>query len=138
MVLDKVRVGNKLIALRLRDKWHAYLEAILVENGLLDTAEALEVAFMGLTRGMGYTLQEIDRVRGHNTTGSDALNLLITLYNVWHDECKRKHLSPIMCKRVIIEGYSLNDVDKEYGMREGTCKKNMLSCLRVFAELRKA
>lgn len=134
--LDKVRSGSRTIELRLRDTRHAKLEQILVEHGLKDTAEELEDAFRYLTAGMGYTVMDVNKIRGSASHASDAIAILISDYNAWHDRCKAKYLSPIMCKQVIIEGYSLNETDALNKMREGTAKKNMISCLALFSEMR--
>jgi hypothetical protein len=136
LALDKVRAGARQVTLRLRDKYRAALEAILCEHGVLEAAVNLEIAFLAHTRGLGFTLSDVERIRG--TAGSsDALALLIAVYNDWHAECKRRHLSPLMCKRVIIEGYSLSAVDEEWHFRKGTAKKNLVDCLTLFADMTK-
>lgn len=137
LALDKVRLGSKLVGLRLRDKRHAALEAILEEHGLVDTAAELEQGHRALVRGMGYTVQEVHRIRGASTNASEWLQALISDYLAWDSKCKEKYLSPIMCREVVIEGYSLNECDDRNKMRHGTAKKQMVDCLLLFAQMRR-
>lgn len=137
LVLDKVKSGSRTIELRLRDRHHADIEAILEEAGLIEAASTLEQAHMALVRGLGYTVQEIDRVRGHSTAASDHLAVMVQDFIQWPDKCKAKHYSPKMCQAVIVEGRTLTSQDEEYHFRKGTAKLNMINCLTVWGEMRK-
>jgi hypothetical protein len=139
LTFDKVKTGvrNDTINLRLKDKRHAALEAILIEHSLLDTANKLEEAALLSASGIGYTVQDANKIRGSSTNASEYVAVLIQDYLDWGMRCKEKHLSPLMCRRVVIEGFSLNETDAEFHFREGTAKKNMISCLELFAEMRK-
>jgi len=137
LVLDKVKSGSRTIELRLRDKHHADIEAILEEAGLIEAATTLEQAHMALVRGLGYTIQEINRVRGSSTAASDHLAVMVQDFLNWPDRCKAKHYSPKMCKAVIIEGHTLTSQDTMYHFRKGTAKQNMINCLNVWGEMRK-
>lgn len=139
LTIDKVKAGIRgdTINLRLRNKRHAALEEILVEHGLLDTANELESGCMLNARGMGYTAMDVNKVRGSSTNASEYIAVLIQDYLDWDRQCKDRHYSPLMCRRVIIEGFTLAEVDDEFHFRHGTAKKNMVNCLLVFAEMRK-
>lgn len=135
LTADMVRLGKRLSRLRVMDKRHARLNEILVESGLVEAANSLEQAHMALTRGLGYAVMDVNKIRGHSTKAADYLDTLIQTYLKWDGECKRYHVSPIMCRQVIIEGYSLNETDAAHKMREGTAKKNMIAALEIFAKM---
>jgi hypothetical protein len=134
---ETVQLGKRLVQLRLKDRRHAALDAILIEHGLLEAANALEQAQAGLCRGLGATVADVNRIRGNTTSAGDWLQALISDYLLWDRACKDKHHSPMMCREVIIEGYSLNQCDEKNRMQHGTAKKNMVACLEIFAKMRK-
>lgn len=133
--LDKVRVlGDKVTGLRLRDKYHEKMAEILEDAGIGDDALALAETYEKIASAVGVRISNPEAIRGggYYRDLSDVSLDALDKYSRWYAACKAKHLSPKMCFQVVVECWSFNQCDAEHKFREGTARKQVVECLKIW------
>ena len=128
---DKVKLtGEKSVNHRLRSSQDKRLfDAMTSEQEAAYCA--VNAAFMLLTNGLGARIANY----GHVTGGTGNLEYgaeLIARYKDWHSICRRRKLNANMALKIIVDGLSCSQSDKQHHIRNGMSKVNLLGCLNLW------
>lgn len=97
----------------------------------------IATAFRIITAGMGMKVFDPLRVRGSGSGDTEYGAASQADYFKWAREAQKRRLDHAMCMDIIGMGLSLRNVDRNRRQPRGTAKKNLISCLDLFNELRK-
>ena len=109
-----------------------------LEGRRQDAALQIAHAFEAMSRGLGYTLSNWERLpgaRSHNNA-SEAHARLVGDYAEWAKRCALAKISHAMVLDILVFGKGLKQSDGERRMRKGSARKNLLKGLEIYCHLK--
>lgn len=134
VVVENVRHGTRTIAARIVVATDRRIIQDLEEDGLWGAYKSISRAIGIITAGLGAKSFDPSRIRGNGSIDDEGA-LLVVRYTKWYDLCKQRYLAPLLVKKMIIDGISLNGLDKEYKFYKGSSKLKVWKCLEVWSEV---
>lgn len=132
-MVENVRMGSRMVAARVVVVPQRRIVVQLEKDGLWGAYKSIARALEIETSGLGVKIQNMEstgRGYGRNDDGE-----LFMKYIRWVDLCKRKHFSPLMIRKMVLEGMNFAELDKSFHFREGTARRNLWNCLPLWDEV---
>lgn len=134
LVVENVRLGARSVAMRVVVAPDRRVISALEESGLWGAYRAISEAIKIRTQGLGARTFDPSRVTGCSS-GVDNGAELLQKYDMWYRLCAQRHLAPILVRKMIIDGLSMNAIDKEFKFYKGATKIKIWECLKVWDEV---
>lgn len=133
LAIEEVRHGSRSIAARVVVVPARRIIEQLEQDGLWGAYKSIARALEIETSGLGLKVQNMESVgRGHGRSDDGTLYMKFIR---WVDLCKVHHYSPLMIRKMVLEGMNFTELDKSFHFREGTAKKNLWNCLPLWDEV---
>lgn len=134
LVWENVRHGTRTIAARMVVHPDGKIREQMQNDGLWGAYESISKAIEMITAGLGAKTFDPSRAAG-STAGLDNGADLQRKYYAWYDLCKNRHLAPLLVKRMVIDGISFGNLEREYSFRRGSVKLKVWEALSVWSEV---
>ena len=128
--IEEVRMGARKRPMRVVVVPSRRIVEHLEQDGLWGAYKSIARALEIETSGLGLKIQNMESVgRGH---GRSDDGLLFMRYMRWVDLCRGRHYSPLMIRKMVLEGMTFEQLDKAFQFRNGTAKQNLWQCLPLW------
>lgn len=134
LAIEMNRLGNRTVFGRVVVSPDRRIIESLENDGLWGAYSQICAAINIITQGLGARSFDPSRTNGRSGNHDHGATLLIK-YHDWYDVCNRRHLAPLLVRKMIVDGMSMNAIDKEYKFYKGASKIKIWKCLEAWSEV---